>query len=144
MKVYLVSRGEYSGWELVAIFSSYKRAISYMGGAENCSESVDYGERWNDIEEFEVDSPKHSGKTHVRQWERAIFLDDGSSDTCFDGCELVEIDDSGNYETPPPEVFEYQGRKMVKAYSSICQEHADKLAAEARQAWLRNESLGLK
>lgn len=122
MTIYLVTRGEYSDYGIVAAFSSKAKAEKYMQ-----DDGSSYKE-YNEVEEYRVD--EEVGAKNLSIWRVAINLSNGDipdKPHCFP-----------RYAVP------FRGRSDVHANgeygwaeSTVSAEHCLKVAAECRQKWLR-------
>src|SRR6266850_1930908 len=135
MIIYLVSTGDYSDYHVVGAFSTKEKALEAFP-------SKDYG-----IEEYELDKPTVVLK---RVYSDVIAISDGSrwigSTPDHDGTthfasklDEVDIGFRGKYDFLQWDWPKSHGTSHVYAKSVISQEHATKLAAEGRQAFLRND-----
>lgn len=130
MKVYVVTRGEYSDYCISAIFSTHEKAEEYMGG---------FPGEFNEIEEYELDSeqPLVMGKC----WVANLRLDGSEYMPTFDGVECIaEEFRSGErgYGTTEERKYGYANElDWFVGKSYVNKEHAMKLAVEQRQKALR-------
>ena len=131
--VYVVTSGSYSDYGIRAIFSTQELAQAYIDKA-NAAET--YWASDTTIEEWPLDGEAEA-KLFTR-WKVGMLLDDGS---VKEGpCESQEfghpeskIEQYGN--TSPC----YANRPIVRVVSVKSAQHALKMAAEARQKWLREK-----
>ena len=145
MNIYIVTSGCYSDYSIVAVFSSREKAQAYIDAAsaaakKSTDDSYVYvrgGNDFNDIEEWILDGGT-SAKIHTL-YHCSIFLDDGS-------CIEKEKIETREFGTPKSESYVasqvpiYGGRGVVRAKSHKSAAHALKIAAEARQEWLRTNT----
>lgn len=124
MTIYLVTKGEYSDYSVVAAFSTEELAQSFI---DRDTGTINY----NDIEPLEVDGCANSSM-------RTVYH--------------VEISPVGDFvskhEYPqylPPHVRMIDAWVMLgcgfAAQSTVSFEHALKCAAEKRQEWMREQGL---
>jgi hypothetical protein len=119
-KVIVLTSGEYSAYSISGVFSSLEKAREYAN-RRNPKELS-----WN-FEEYEIDAGE---KELMYTFYRAVInIEDGS------------IWEHGKIERwgIPSNVIRDEGTKIIEVESSISQEHANKLAVEARQAYLRRK-----
>jgi len=131
MIVFVVTTGCYSDYGINGIFSTRVKAQQYIDGcraAENC-----WNKDFNDIEKWTLDEAL-AEKTYTR-FCCGIMLDDGAVLERHGPQELWGVPKSTTYVAE--DVPAYGGRGIVRAESSKSAKHAQKLAVEARQAWLR-------
>ena len=128
VKVWIVTEGNYSDYHIVRVFSSKEKAEEFLP-ALRPHHSPYCEDAWT-LEEFEIDAPV---KTFVQfVYRRILDLKSGNSP---DG-----LGANGAYNEKPRDWSSgqwYRGWMDVKGYSVVSQEHADKVAAETRQAALR-------
>lgn len=121
IKLYAVSEGEYSDYRIRAIFSTRTKAQAFIqrGGGD-------------DVEEYVLDEMEGWGKR--RRYRCKIRLDSGA------------VVQEWDYEALAPlharSEKSQQSNGEILATSLVSPEHARKLAAEARQAHLRNAGAG--
>lgn len=125
--VYLVSTGSYSDYTVHAIFSTRELAEAYCGAQPD-------RETDSMIEECVLDDAK--GERFRERWRSVVDLDSGKMDRSgnSDWVLMKETDRGGCGVS-----LAYSPGKSGHSYgySFVSQEHADKLAVEARQLWLR-------
>jgi hypothetical protein len=131
MKVYVVTSGEYSDFDLRGVFSSSKNAEQYR---KNCEASSECQYSFNDIIEWELD---HELKeTEYIEHYAAIMIDTGEE------CERRLPNISRRWGIPESSHWvdstACAGRGIAYAESHKSIKHAVKLAIEARQEWLRS------
>jgi hypothetical protein len=121
-KLFVVTSGCYSDYHIVAIFSSREKAEEFAPAA-----SV----RGSDaaIEEFILDET--GGVSLQMIYETHVDIDTGESYVGSPGPEERPVGWSGST------VFDNQFQRIARGSSAISQEHANKVAVECRQAWLR-------
>jgi len=124
MTVYVVTAGDYSGYRIEAIFSAKESAESYIAEGSK----VRYAD-YNGIEEWELD--QEAGFVMRPYW--GVYLNkDGSMSGDIRRSQQLADPDARRGEVGPCGDWGFQGESYVS------EEHALKLAAEARQEWLRN------
>ncbi len=131
-KIFIVTDGAYSGYHIVGVFSSREKA-----------------------EEFAPAAVADIGYATIEEWELDVMPDEGYLQQIF----TTRLDPGGNviYESDPlsPETEQrprdwsesyvwkdsppYSGQ--VRGRSVISQEHARKIAVDARQAFLREQAI---
>jgi hypothetical protein len=137
-KVYIVTSGCYSDYGIRAVSLSKRNAQAAIDAAKIADE-------WwagdAEIEVWPVDEVLKMRKFTV--WLCGMLLDDGS---------IVEPKAPGYCRSEFSEPFRsrveqcgtrvpcYANRPIVRVLSSVSQDHANKVAAEARQAWLRTKA----
>lgn len=129
-KIFIVTEGAYSDYHIVGVFSSREKA-------EECSPAAVAGIAHCWIEEWELDAMPDEGYmqqlfTTTLDVAGNIIYESGSN------TELKPRDWSESYVWPKDSPL-YAGQ--VRGDSVISQEHARKIAAEARQAFLREQLL---
>lgn len=133
-KVWVVCEGEYSSRSIVAVFSSQEKADAYVKAADTIKENS-YSNC--DIEEFMIDAAADHVFRHAHHCQ--IDLITG---------EIGHYSASGEMVPPgqrakDPEVYisglgsDFPGNPHASVTSYVSEDHAYKLAAESRQAWLR-------
>ena len=150
MKVYVVTSGQYSDYGIDAIFSTLDKANEYVAFCRKV------GQDTNDVDEREVDEPHD--RMHHQYWIATVHL---PSSDIWDGKvslgrkRRVKGQNVGPFfraGTPERSEHEYdlpnqQNRKWfedrMEVQSFVSQEHARKLAAEARQLFLRLRDQGV-
>ncbi|RDJ35337.1 MAG: hypothetical protein DWQ19_11015 [Crenarchaeota archaeon] len=156
MKIYIVTNGTYSDYSIKAVFTDKEKAYKYLEDVK-----LVHGDDNAQVEEWEAD--QETEKIPRQYWISIIYLPTG---------EITEQDTSGRYCFAKPndrvvestwkatfngngdfnDIKEWMGTirsedywpNTVKVQSLVSQEHANKLAAEARQNWLRYlDSIGM-
>lgn len=122
MKVYLVSHGEYSDYQIDGVFSTSDKADAYIGPSKE-----HYAAEW------EVDDPEVVSNPQVTMYHVAINMDTG--DDIDENCTVVN-----NYGQRS-DSFISGGVSCAVAYSPVSFDHAHKLAVEFRQAYLRKKGV---
>ncbi len=133
MNVYLVWSGMYSDAHVKAVFSTMEKAEEYiakfdsLGTLDDCLDGPH-------IEKMPVDflidaQPRQS-------WIARIKCDSGELYKCEPWGIMIVPDD---YSEPGRYISLNQ--TIITAISTVSQEHANKLAIEGRQAWLRMRDL---
>jgi hypothetical protein len=153
-EVYLVTQGSYSDYHVIGVFSTRE-------AAEACKAWEDHGNSYDhaEIETFELDHFDTGGLVPGHVWRCTIELESGTITDEQDEDEHVKPGERSG--TPWFEnrrvrrqlpdhvqpVFESEPRywvfdeiPQVTVHSYVSAEHARKLAAEARQAWLRDRA----
>lgn len=162
MKVYIVTAGDISGHGNVGVFSTRQAAEEYVARTEPGRHDS------TEIEEHAIDDPEHLGTEVDRSWSCTMFLGDGAiyaGDVAYIGrpsdrhglgwhpagecaertclltpselarlgrADSVEVRETGWSVKPQEQVV------VVKTWVSA--DHAMRLAAEARQKWLRERA----
>lgn len=140
MKVYIVSRGEYSDYQIIAVFLSEGDAKAFVGDAQAADQSID-------IEEWDVGIPP--GGPMQETFRFAVDIETGNQLTTVSQTGFSP--DRPQYEQHPKHwseasVSHYYPlgakpgdpcRDMIVGASVVSREHALKVATEGRQAWLR-------
>jgi hypothetical protein len=128
-KIYLVTDGDYSDYSVYGAFSTRERAQEYITARTAVYESFSYAS----IEEKEID--EGLGECRHTRWCVGMFLDDGAVGEGPHAREAFEqpVNEIDGIKAVPC----YDRRPMVRVQSPESAEHALKLAAEARQKWLR-------
>lgn len=125
-KVYVVSSGEYSDYQIRGIFSTFEKACEFVETGKRDS-THDGGNAWKyehvEIEEHGLDEPIEN--VHA-VYSAHISLKDGA---------LVREHARNEWGTPESNSWVYGDEAGGKSCKSSA--HALKLAAEARQKWLR-------
>ena len=143
--VYVVTSGSYSDYGIRAVFSTRKLAQDYIDKANSIREAdgVDYStanvyfaadaniETWG--LNLEVEAKAFSF------WTVGMLLDDGSV--------IEPVHEGLEYGRPVSRVVQcgvkvpcYNNRPIVRVFSVKSAKHAQKMAVEARQAWLRKKT----
>ena len=134
--IYVVTAGEYSAYGICAMFSRREDAEHYIEINEGKNKDV-YSRYTYNIEEWDLD--EHRGCEVVSVYTAQIIMGSG---------EIVRRAESKILST---ELMARQTRVDVfdkstdsrhhnaTVHSGVSQEHADKLAVEARQKWLREK-----
>lgn len=126
MKIYVVTSGEYSDYQIDALYSTRDRALAHIGSEQNDRAK---------IEEWELDEEQDS--VWMETWSVGL-LEDGSTNPHIR---------FGSYWSFREQ--SWRGRVnswdchdgwRFNADSPISREHAHKLAVEARQEWLRKKT----
>lgn len=140
--IYVVTAGSYSDYGIQAMFSTKELAQAYIDAAlaiENAQDEDSwcgntYWVRDANIEEWPLD--EEVGASGFTYWAVGMMADDGS---------VVEGPRKGTeYGRPQSRVEQcgnkvpaYSNRPIIRVRSVKSKDHALKLAAEARQKWLR-------
>ncbi len=125
-KIYIITKGEYSDYQIVCVFSTEEKAMAYIDEYMKTG-LAGYGDEMI-IEEFKVDDTVHAEMVTKKQYEAKIRLRDG---------ELQDEKGQLIFVRPNERGCSYFGIDYGVGISYISQEHARKLAVEARQDWLR-------
>lgn len=136
-EVYVVTAGEYSDYRILAIFSTPEAADKYVC-AHNTGENPNASAS---VEEWPIDEV--SEPVSVAPWQASIVCDTGdiSWTRRQNWSEVIQRgtragpEDIHMISSKPP-----RGWIIVTSY--VSEEHAKKLAVEARQKWLRNNMEG--
>lgn len=134
MKVYVLSYGEYSGWHIEGIFSSLEALEK--GKAKLIGDGKDV---YNDPDEYELDEifDHEAGPTFV------------ASIKCETGelFNLLRLDDNRLRHPKRCYVDVWHANYkewIIRVISPVSAEHANKVAVEKRQEWLRVHSISPK
>jgi hypothetical protein len=132
--IYAVNSGSDFDYRIDALFSTKENAKRYMATCR--SSAACSNKNFNDLEEYVLDAALKE-KNYI-QYFAALMLDDGSL--------IARETGSREYFGVPmssTEIAEsvacYDHRAVVRTESHKSAKHALKLAAEARQVWLRNK-----
>jgi hypothetical protein len=136
-EAYLVTKGSYSGYSVVAVFLNKSEAEEYHQLMKKTDSET------NDIEVYPIGAP--TGQVLKQYWLACIRLADGALiDTYTNGeghwewvAEGQEEHDIYGSDYPLTNGF-YPDDMYITSYKS--QDHANKLAVEARQGVLRRAS----
>lgn len=131
MKVYLVAAGEYSDYHVVGLFSTPELAQAYID--TNNLPGV-LSANFADMEEIEIDHLV--GFVQREYWTASIQAKSGDWNWQSSGTEPASPLARGSVRTHT----QAGPVSSFIATSFVSQEHANKLAAEARQAWLRKQT----
>ena len=126
MKVYVVTAGEYSDYEIWGIFSTLEKARDFVAAMRTKNPRFDPCS----IQEWEVDTILD--RTGVSGWE--VCLDTNTGNTIYAGHD--EGQDNSTIASEQTRCHPDQ----VTGFSVHSLEHARKLAVEARQKWLREKA----
>jgi len=156
MKVYVITSGEYSDYGIIGVMSSLEAAQEYVDKHKQADNS-----KINDLEEYELDAINPNDLELIDYWEATIFIRDGLIFKRYANHrgpgnnieEEAKIHKVLIKKTPPvEELLEKQKEDSTKLFlckyhpwvaedlihtiSYKSQEHAVKLAVEARQKFL--------
>jgi hypothetical protein len=126
MTVYVVTEGDYSDYRIKAIFSTKDAAEAYISEGSKYK----YAD-FNDIDEWELDA--EAGYIMRPYWGVYLTKDGSLSGDVRTGEQLADPNARSG------EVGQC-GDWGFQAESYVSEEHALKLAAEARQEWLRKST----
>jgi len=134
--VYIITSGCYSDYSIHSVSSTKAGAQKVIDAAKTADE---YWAADADIETWPVDGLLAFRSFQV--WCCGMLLDDGSivepakrySTRVFARPYKSIVEQCGT------KVLIYNNRPIVRVTSSVSQAHANKVAAEARQAWLRKK-----
>lgn len=131
--VYVVTTGEYSDYSIRGVFSSREAAEKFMAKCK-ASEAC-WNQDFNELQEWALDDALKE-RAYTR-FNAGVFLDDGSVEEAHDGFEYWGVPETSSYiaESVPC----HGGRGVARSTSHKSKEHAMKVAAEARQKWLRSK-----
>lgn len=126
--VFVVTQGEYSSYHIVAVFSSKEKAEAFALASTDKDSCVD-------IEKYELDATDEDGFLQPVFWacvevKTGSLLHSYQLDAKIKPLRWAQMD----AEAIPRGG---QGILTVAAHSCISQDHANKLALEARQVYLR-------
>jgi hypothetical protein len=132
MKVYIVTSGSYSDYSIDAVFSTRKLAQEWI----DKKAAEEYSGHYN-IEPWDVDAqkdaklvPRYRAESRRRQMVSSLCS--------RSGCRAEVLPPfRGRVIQGATAVPFYRGRKVIRVESTVSADHADKIAVEARQAWLR-------
>lgn len=141
---YVVTAGSYSDYGIQAIFSNKKAAQAFIDAAKKAKSSEQEGEYIGDcywahdagIEEWPLNEQQEARV--FTKWTAALMFDDGSQEYETSSTRQFGIPHNGKHyiaESVPI----HGGRGAVRAESCKSAKHAEKLAAEARQKYLREK-----
>lgn len=135
--IYVVTSGEYSDYSINAMFSTKELADQYIAKSIAHAD-LNYNYGYN-VEEWELD--KYAAAKELSIWGMGMLLDDGS---IVEG-PFVFTDLGLEFTSRINQIGDnvpcYQNRPIVRVHSTVSAEHARKVAAEARQGWLREQAL---
>ena len=128
--VWIVTEGEYSDYRIVAVFATAEEAKAFINGA-----AAD-GHPYVECREWPIGAP--SAGFYQPTWSVALDLESGDLVTNRDNI----VHPPFVYELHPPDWsagdrYQRTKTKFVSGRSTVSKEHALKVAAETRQAWLR-------
>lgn len=135
--VYVVTSGEYSDYCIRAVFSSREGAEEYTKNAGEIGHKT-WAEDTVNIEEWNLDNEAEAKMLSV--YREGLMLDDGSVKEVYAYEDFV-VDFGGRIDQLGDRVPAFDDRPIVRVSSTVSAEHAHKLAAEARQKWLRESSV---
>lgn len=133
--VYVVTSGSYSDYRIKGIFSTRAKAETYISQCR-ASEAC-WDKDFNDIVEWLLNHELE--ECEYTRYSCGVALDDGSLLERKYSQQIWGLPESKSYiaENVPA----YGGRGIARAESHKSQEHAFKLAVEARQKWLRERKM---
>lgn len=136
ISVYVITSGCYSDYGIHGVSLSRKNAQKCI---DNALAAEEYWAEDAAIEEWEVDGLLKSKRMEV--WRCGMLLDDGSIvESRPDPNVIFEAPFRGRITQYATKVPMYKNRRIVRTESTVSQKHAQKLAVEARQKWLRGRS----
>ncbi len=135
MIVYIVTGGEYSDYSIYCIFSNKQLAKEWISKQSNDI----YGKNDYNIEEWSMD--EQINVVEMTVYQQGIFLDTGELIESYQNI-VVRNPFRGECLQSAVKVPMYNNRQVSRVISGVSREHAEKLAIEARQRFLRNESIG--
>jgi len=127
-EIYIVTQGSYSDYHIKACFSNRKYAEDYCANVNNLDN------RYTDeaiIEEYDVDDSEVRNLIIRSVWRIDIKFPSGEFSYPEESKVLVDATKRGQADT-------YVDFATAESYISM--DHAKKLAVEARQQWLRENS----
>jgi hypothetical protein len=142
--VYVVTAGEYSDYEIRAMFSTKELAQAYIDKAQALKRTDaewDIGNLyWADdspsIQEWTLDSERDA--ENITEWHCGMLLDDGSVVEGPNQTQTFKSRSGNSFVSQfDVKVPMYKDRPIVRVVSYKSADHALKLAAEQRQKWLR-------
>jgi hypothetical protein len=131
-KVYIVTEGDYSDYHIIAVFFTRGEAEGFTNGGEKVESEF----RSPNIEEWKVGPPDLT-KFYQRMWHVSLWPDGSVYNTSVSW----DMQPKGYTKvTTVPDVCEWDKKRpwqyCCTADSTVSEEHAMKLAVEARQAWI--------
>ena len=120
--IYVVTEGEYSDYGIRAVFSTRLRADRYVAVLES-------GAR---VEEYALD--EWVGAQRGPQWTCVIDLKSG----------VLSSRRLGRWLRHPRRCEIFPGASFIRVVSPVSAAHAQKVAVEERQRWLRERARGAK
>jgi hypothetical protein len=125
-KVFVVTEGEYSDYHIVAVFSTRKKAKEFAPAADGGSVR---------IETYEIDAPPKRGR-------KLLFVH-----TVHIGIYTGILSDYSKCSAERPQRWSdisepfksWSNVELIRVSSAVSKEHAEKLAIEARQKFLRED-----
>jgi hypothetical protein len=123
MNIYVVTEGSYSDYHIRAVFSTEEKAWAYIDALPE-----------NRRDEYEVECygvDETMGWEYGPVWHAAIKWKDGEA-WSYKPRDRIR---------PPSACVVEETDAAVHVYSPISQEHAEKVAAEKRQEWLRTHDV---
>lgn len=136
MTIYAVSSGEYSDWTIEAVFSTREKAEQfkqdYFGGSYDCV----------DIWEWDIDSRLGDKREFVTHFECLLNLRTGEMLRQTSRVQLRKDYEMSRRDYPESvaEPASHAPDGYAFGHSIKNEQHAQKLASEARQNWLRQNS----
>lgn len=135
--VFVVTDGQYSDYHIVAIFATKEEAEAFTNGAVGSKSRSGY-ESDVDIVEWLLGPPKDDSDEYRPTWQVWVDLETGD-------LSKEQFTLAGNCEHQRhPERWSDSGLHIIPGHyrlawgaSTVSEEHALKVAAEARQAYLR-------
>lgn len=122
-KVWLLTNGTYSDYTVECVFTSREKAEAFLREAA--------GEvKYNDLEEFELDAL--AGQVLRQEWRTLLDCRTGAVEMQWVTAEMAPPGARGAGRS-------WADHLHALGASYVSQGHADKLAAEARQQWLREK-----
>ena len=137
-KVYVVTCGEYSAYQIVGIFSTLDKAEQYT---QKARQAVEFRfSKINETEEFQLDDKELESRVLAKYFTSEIGIMSGEIERRQSDLDLRLQGQRSDY-TPIGDTFVFPdgitiGSRLCCS-SYISQAHADKLCIEARQACLR-------
>ncbi len=137
MKVYVLTIGIYSDYRIIGVFTSREKAVEFCPALES---GLDDGSKPG-LEEYDTDPTKPQEKFWQETWRVYLNLSDGSLN--MEAHEPEERGRDYSYSSVCPTVSSYKAQRdqLVLGESVVSRDHALKLAAECRQAYLRDKAL---
>jgi hypothetical protein len=122
--IYIVTSGEYSDYRIRGVYSTRKGAEKQF--AEVQGEAWDYVHQ---IEEYELDAPAPDD-SDAPAYEAEIDLETGA----------ITEEPGEQWRAVATKTETMRSLKKARTSSTQSQQHANKLAVEARQKWLRERA----
>lgn len=131
MKVYITTAGEYSDYRIDRVFSTREKAQAWIDKFTPHLAAKYQQDHPDSIEEFEIDEAAELWPREA--WSAKIILSTGEINAGNSQITIIAgLHDRGVSRVWP-------SANYAHAYSFESAEHAEKLAVETRQKWLREK-----